>query len=95
MDIKLNARLAAYSKVDSFGSSILPDPDSSNEGDILGVNSDGDYMLMDCVTKEAIDTLFSGEITEPVSVKKDTIDTLFELEDAEVVSKKAIDSLFD
>ena len=95
MDIKLNARLAAYSKIESLDSNKLPKPDSSNQGDILGVNGEGNYSLIDCVTNEAIDTLFNGQITEAVSVNKDTIDTLFiDDSDAEIVSKAAIDSLF-
>ena len=95
MDIKLNARLAAYSKIDSLDSNKFPKPDSSNAGDVLGVTGNGEYGLIDCVTNESIDTLFDGQITPAVSVNKDTIDTLFtDDQDVEIVSKEAIDSLF-
>lgn len=96
MDIKLNARLSAYSKVNSLDPNKLPLPNGGNEGDVLGVDAHGEYTLIDCVANETIDTLFNGDITEAISVTKDTIDTLFIDEaNAEVVSKAAIDSLFD
>ena len=95
MDIKLHARLAAYSKIESLDSNKLPTPDSSNVGDIISVNINGNYTLIDSVTRDEIDTLFDGSITPAVSVNKDTIDTLFlDDQEVEIVTKAAIDSLF-
>ena len=96
MDIKLNARLSAYSKVNTLDPNQLPLPTGGNAGDVLGIDNKGEYTLIDCVTNESIDSLFTGQITEPVSVKKDDIDTLFtDDSDVEIVSKSAIDSLFN
>ena len=97
MDIRLRAKLSAYSKADldiNSSSESFPSIDSSNAGDIVGVNNLGDYTLFNSVENSMIDELFLDN-TEAISVNKDKIDTLFE-DDADIatVSKDAIDSLF-
>lgn len=92
MDIKIKARLSAYSKVNSFG-----DVNIDNVR-----NSDIDTLFKEepkegTVTKDEIDTLFSNEPNKYGTVDKDTIDTLFTEEDeeeVESVSFDEIDSLF-
>lgn len=90
MDIKLRARLSAYSKVDSFASSSIasvPEQDI----DTLFVNEPVDGT----VTKDEIDKLFVSEPEEFGTVTKDTIDTLFKTEEkTTTVEKDHIDTLF-
>lgn len=97
MDIKLRARLSAYSKVTSIGSSVdIPVPSASDAGTVLGVSESGDYKLFNRVSHEAIDSLFTGTIDRPRTVTKNEIDTLFETneENPQAVSHAMIDSLF-
>ena len=91
MDIKLNARLSAYSKIDS----------------ILGGNCSHEYVTEEqidnlfkdmeepvSVTKSEIDKLFE-DVEEPKSVSKTEFDTLFaETQETESVTKDQIDELF-
>lgn len=94
MDIKIRARLSAYSKIDSNISSNLPSPGTGSVGAILGVGEGGNYELFQNVREPNIDTLFT-ENNEPTLVTKDTIDTLFESVDSDVsVPKDRIDTLF-
>ena len=97
MDIKLRARLSAYSKVSSLSSVSLPNPLEGSVGDVVGVGDSGKYELFSKVTHEQIDSLFEGELDNPRVVTKDEIDTLFEEEPSKylTVSRAQIDSLFD
>lgn len=95
MDIKIKARLSAYSKFDTSKGSggFLPDPMSATDGTVLGVN-EGKYTLFPKVNKEDVDGLFVG-LDEPQSVTKDAIDGLFEdKDDTKPVTKTVIDTLF-
>ena len=56
MNIKLHARLSAYSKISSV-KDILPTPTAQDDKSILGVR-DGKYVLFKDTTPEQIDTLF-------------------------------------
>ena len=99
MDIKLRARLSAYAKVSSIESpsNNLPSTEYAQEGDIVGVNGNGEFTMVSSVEQNEIDTLFDST-QEPESVKKDDIDTLFEKEetdDESTVTHSQIDSLFD
>lgn len=78
MDIKLRARLSAYSKIESVAqsSSGTPIPDSSNAGSLVGVSKDGEYTLYSTVSKHEIDSLFMDVVPDDV-VTKDQIDSLF------------------
>jgi hypothetical protein len=97
MDIKLRARLSAYSKIESISgiNSNIPDPDALKEGHVLGVGTDGKYTLFGKVTPEDIDGTFNTS-TEPDVATKDEIDNLFEEDQGstEAVTKEEIDSLF-
>lgn len=105
MDIKLRARLSAYSKIESLPTSTtIPDPDVYNSGNVLGVNDEGRYTLFPQVENEDIDELFTDTDLSRF-VTKEEIDTLFdkqETNDSEDnlsdtssnVSKADIDSLF-
>lgn len=93
MDIKLNARLSAYSKIDN---STFPDCDHEHvtKEQIDELFKDTDQPTS--VTKNEIDELFT-ETDEPLSVTKDQIDNLFEEQDESnitSVSYSEIDSLF-
>ena len=97
MDIKLRARLSAYSKIESISglNSNTPVPDATSAGSVLGVNNSGMYTLFPTVKQEDIDELFTDVIPDEV-VSKEDIDTLFEetITD-EPVSKEQIDTLFE
>lgn len=94
MNIKIRARLAAYSKIDSNISSNLPSPGTNSVGAVLGVGENGNYELFQNVREPNIDTLFT-DTNEPTLVTKDTIDTLFDVGDIDVaVQKDKIDTLF-
>ena len=98
MEIKLRARLSAYSKVDSFSASnsILPDTTLAGaEGSILGVGSQGKFTLFPTLSEEKIDSLF--ETQGPGVVQKSEIDSLFENSDQDpvVVNKDKINTLFE
>ena len=90
MDIKIKARLSAYSKVDSFAaSSIVSVPEQDIDTLFNKEPVDG------TVTKDEIDTLFVTEPDKYGTVNKNTIDTLFkEEEQTTTVEKDNIDTLF-
>lgn len=89
MDIKLRARLSAYSKVDAIHSA--HEYVSKDQIDTLFTDLDEPRS----VTKDEIDLLFK-ETDSPVAVTKSDIDSLFtETEAPESITKNQIDSLFD
>lgn len=91
MNIKLNARLSAYSKVDSITHECSIESVTEPQIDELFKDLD----TPQSVTKSEIDDLFIGE-DKPESVTKENIDELFtETEDPESVTKENIDELFD
>lgn len=97
MDIKLRARLSAYSKIDSVEavSSNVPLPDATKAGNVLGVSNTGVYTLFPSINQERVDTLFTDEEVD-TTVLKDEIDTLFiETHAPVVVTKDAVDTLFE
>ena len=94
MDIKLNARLSAYSKVDSILQSI--ESVTEEQIDTLFVDTPVDDPTV--VTKSEIDSLFTDE-EKAEAVKKSDIDGLFEgnitpSDNITSVSFSEIDSLF-
>ena len=98
MDIKLRARLSAYSKIESVQglSGNMPDPDATKAGNVLGVGTNGQYTLFGRVTEEDINSKFAA-VGEPEVADKREIDELFEDTAAgttESVSKDKIDELF-
>ena len=99
MDIKIRARLSAYSRISSVEGlkTNIPDPTASDAGHVLGVGDTGNYTLFPSVTTTDIDSLFQNEELDE-TVKKDEIDSLFPEEgsdDVESVTKDDIDSLFN
>ena len=74
MDIKLRARLSAYSKVDSITSlqSYVPVPEATNAGNILGVGNAGEYTLIGTASPSDIDNIFTPVVDNTVT--KDEID---------------------
>ena len=99
MDIKIRARLSAYSRISSVEGlkTNIPDPTASDAGHVLGVGDTGSYTLFPSVTTTDIDGLFQNEELDE-TVKKDEIDSLFPEEgsdDVESVTKDDIDSLFN
>ena len=92
MDIKLRARLSAYSKVESICglNSNIPAPDATAAGNVLGVNNSGNYTLFPTVSTPEIDTLFS-DVRTITTVTNEEIDTLFheeKLRDESVIRDK-------
>lgn len=81
MDIKLRARLSAYSKVESISglNSNIPSPDVTAAGNVLGVNNSGNYTLFPTVSTPEIDNLFS-DVRMITTVTNEEIDTLFQEE---------------
>lgn len=109
MDIKLRARLTAYSKIESMptsgvggstgggsnGSAPLPDIDLAGDGTILGVK-DGKYTMIPSVDLSAIGGLFGDTEIDPTTIHVSQIDTLFpDFQEAESIKKSDIDTLFD
>ena len=91
MDIKLKARLSAYSKVDSINHECSIDSVTEPQIDELFKDMD----MPQSVTKSEIDNLFVGE-DKPESVSKSAIDSLFgETDEPESVTKDSIDTLFE
>lgn len=92
MELKLRAKLTAYSKLDitSSPSSGLPHASELDAGSVVGVSEAGQYELFPTVTCDEIDSLFDPQ-SQPTSVTKDEIDSLF---DDQSVTKQDIDSLF-
>lgn len=97
MNIKLRARLSAYSKIDSLASinSYIPEPELSEAGHIVTVGAKGEYKLMGTTSQSDIDTLF--DVPKNNIVSKDDIDSLFpvDLNKDDVVNKDQIDDLFN
>lgn len=76
MDIKLRARLSAYSKIDPSTADVstcLPTPTPENAGDVVGVNTSGQYTLFPRVSKEQIDSLFA---TPDTTINKEQLKEL-------------------
>ena len=97
MDIKLRARLSAYTKIESLSGlqSNVPSPDATAAGNVLGVNDIGKYTLFPSAGREEIDTLFT-DIVGPEVVTKDNINDLFVKEtQPESVTKEDINTLFE
>lgn len=85
-EIKLRARLSAYSKIESLQelNETLPDPDSLPAGSGIVVSPEGDYVPMTAVTTDEIDALFNANNEEdpeeeelPEAVTFAEIDSLF------------------
>lgn len=96
MDIKLRARLSAYSKINSISdvNSNIPLPEASDAGNVLGVGDTGNYTLFPPITEGDIDILFTNQ-DENDTVTKEEIDTLFpETKEPETITKEEIDTLF-
>lgn len=77
MTIKLQAKLAAYSRVSN--SSLLPPVSPNDSGKLVGVNN-GKYELIGDLDNRKIDDLFDSTIDYPASNdnSKNFIDSLFE-----------------
>lgn len=96
MDLKLRARLCAYSKIESIQgvNSELPLPDESNAGSMIGVGNNGNYTLIGKATQSDFDTQF-GKVQETPVVPDKWIEDLFETPAPEdTVTKEEIDKLF-
>ena len=96
MDIKIRARLSAYSKIASVDgvSTSLPMVGVEDAGAVLGVSETGNYTIFPTVKNEKVDELFLGMDTER-TVEKSEIDTLFQdAPTVETVTKQEIDKLF-
>lgn len=110
MDIKLRARLCAYSRITELEPNI-PEKVTDEQIDDLFTNMDVptsvtkdeiDNLFTEqeapkSVTKADIDNLFANSEDKPESVQKDTIDTLFDetaTDNVTSVTFAEIDSLF-
>lgn len=58
MNINLTARLKAYGKLDISQEYNIPTPNSSDAGKLLGVDSNGNYILLGDLANSQIDELF-------------------------------------
>ncbi len=110
MDIKLRARLSAYSKIESVPQSGseggLPDTNLIPPGTVVGVGENGTFIPVPSITKEDVDTLFTDVDDEENNVvTKEEIDSLFDpkedesvenntTNDPRAVTREEIDSLF-
>lgn len=96
MDIKLRARLSAYSKIESLEGlqNNIPVPDTGDYGSVLGVGDTGKYTLFPRISQEDMDSQL-GTIGAPDTVTKDSIDNLFVTqEEPTAIDKATIDTLF-
>lgn len=96
MDIKLRARLSAYSKIESLEGlqNNIPVPDNGDYGSIIGVGENGKYTLFSRITTEDIDSQLDTT-GAPDVVSKEAIDSLFTLQNESIIVDKAdIDTLF-
>ena len=95
MEMKIRARLSAYSKVDSMSGLGVPTATEGDAGSILAVDANGNYSLVSSVSSGQVDNLFSEEIL-PEIIDKDTIDSLFEpvIDGDRPIDKSEIDDLF-
>ena len=90
MDIKLRARLSAFSRADAIPATINDIPTISD----VEIDSLFENQTERTITKGEIDTLFLNE-TKVSAVDKSAIDTLFrDGEKIGIVSFASIDSLF-
>ena len=76
MEIKLHARLKAYSKYNPEANT-FPIPTEEDSGKFLGVNSQGEYVLFANASETKIDGLFNGTSNSSNSENKNLIDSLF------------------
>lgn len=92
MDIKLRARLTAYSKIETATDihPSIPDAAPENSGSVLGVNPSGNYTFFPSVTREDIDSLFSFSDTDFDPPFPDDSPS-----DVSRISREEIDSLFN
>jgi len=60
MDIKLRARLSAYSKIESISSiaNNMPDASATEVGHVVGVGDNGQYTLFPPVGQAEVESLF-------------------------------------
>jgi hypothetical protein len=96
MDIKLRARLSAYSKISSIEgvNQTLPLVGADDVGAVLGVGNDGNYTLLKSVSNDSVDEMFTYS-TYPTPVEKPDIDKLFDITGKpSSVTKDDIDKLF-
>lgn len=78
MNIKLHAKLAAYSKISEIKNEMeLPEPTFSDIGGFVGVGVDGKYTIFKNVSQSRIDELFTEEGIEVNTTNKALIDSLF------------------
>lgn len=79
MNIKLNARLCAYSKTSSLPN--IPSPSEDNAGDVLGVGDSGSYEFFEKISQNKIDSLFNDpsfpEDCDYDTITNEQIDNLF------------------
>lgn len=77
MDIRLRARLSAYSKVSDVSETLIPDPDETFAGHVLGVGQEGTYSFLPRVSEDDIDELFSSSSLADAITDDSRIDSLF------------------
>lgn len=76
MNIKLHAKLAAYTKVTNVNQ--LPETTENDIGGFVGVGTDGQYTIFKNVNESRIDELFTANNTsETPAPNKSLIDSLF------------------
>lgn len=96
MNIKLRARLSAYSKLSTESSSSLPNvEDFEGDGVVTVTNKKYAVQPVERITETDIDGMFGDTET---TVSKEQIDSLFITEPSDsygTVSKDEIDTLFD
>lgn len=96
MNIKLRARLSAYSKLSTESSSSLPNvEDFEGDGVVTVTNKKYAVQPVERITETEIDGMFGDTET---TVSKEQIDSLFITESSDsygTVSKDEIDTLFD
>lgn len=96
MNIKLRARLSAYSKLSTESSSSLPNvEDFEGDGFVTVTNKKYAVQPVERITETDIDGMFGDTET---TVSKEQIDSLFITEPSDsygTVSKDEIDTLFD
>ena len=73
MDIKLHARLCAYTKLDNT----FPIVKEGDAGKFVGVGLDNKYTLFDNAKSAEVNTLFTDEKPEISDAGKSLLDSLF------------------
>jgi hypothetical protein len=99
MDIKIRARLSAYSRLESLEGlqNAIPSPSVEDAKSVLGVGDNGKYTFFRVMTPQDMESELSSRYptTPDGTVEKTEIDTLFEKrEEPQAVGKDAIDTLF-